>query len=88
MLAQANGLGKAEEISSPEGAPRSAPDPWMSSLRRTCYAWEVELEWDPNKEARNRAKHGVSFKEAETVFDDPLRIPIAIPTTPWTSGGI
>jgi uncharacterized DUF497 family protein len=32
----------------------------------------AEFEWDPNKEARNRAKHGVSFKEAETVFDDPL----------------
>ena len=36
----------------------------------------MEFEWDPNKEARNRAKHGVSFhgvsfKEAETVFDDP-----------------
>jgi hypothetical protein len=60
--------GKAEEISSPEGAPRSAPDLWMSSLPRTGYAWELEFEWDPNKEAR--AKHGVSFKEAETVFDD------------------
>ena len=26
----------------------------------------------PSKEAANQAKHGVSFKEAETVFEDPL----------------
>lgn len=30
------------------------------------------FEWDPAKEARNRRKHGVSFAEAATVFDDPL----------------
>jgi uncharacterized DUF497 family protein len=32
----------------------------------------VGFDWDHEKEARNRAKLGVSFKEAETVFDDPL----------------
>ena len=30
------------------------------------------FEWDRNKEAQNRTKHGVSFREAATVFDDPL----------------
>ena len=30
------------------------------------------FEWDPQKAARNLAKHGVSFEEAATVFGDPL----------------
>jgi hypothetical protein len=30
------------------------------------------FEWNPNKAAGNLAKHGVSFEEAVTVFDDPL----------------
>lgn len=30
-------------------------------------------ERDPKKEAANRRKHGVSFEEGKTVFDDPLR---------------
>jgi len=28
--------------------------------------------WDPEKQTRNRTKHGVSFEEASTVFDDQL----------------
>jgi uncharacterized protein len=32
----------------------------------------VFFEWDPRKEAQNRRKHGVSFREAATVFGDPL----------------
>jgi len=28
-------------------------------------------EWDPRKNAENRAKHGISFEEAKDVFDDP-----------------
>ena len=31
-----------------------------------------EFEWDPAKAASNLAKHGVSFEEASTSFDDPL----------------
>ena len=31
-----------------------------------------EFEWDPAKAARNLAKHGVSFEEAATSFDDAL----------------
>lgn len=31
----------------------------------------MEFEWDPAKEAINRAKHGFTFQDAATVFDDP-----------------
>lgn len=30
----------------------------------------MRFEWDPNKAAGNVRKHGVSFEEASTVFDD------------------
>jgi uncharacterized protein len=30
----------------------------------------IAFEWDPRKERTNRRKHGVSFAEARTVFDD------------------
>lgn len=32
----------------------------------------MEFSWDENKAASNLSKHGVSFEEAKTVFDDPL----------------
>jgi uncharacterized DUF497 family protein len=32
----------------------------------------LRFEWDPQKAARNLAKHGVPFEEAATVFGDPL----------------
>ncbi|MDX2040620.1 MAG: BrnT family toxin [Acidobacteriota bacterium] len=32
----------------------------------------MKFEWDSNKAALNLAKHGISFTEAETVFDDPF----------------
>ena len=34
----------------------------------------MQFEWDPRKAAENLLKHGVSFHEAATVFDDPLAI--------------
>lgn len=34
----------------------------------------MKFEWDENKAARNLSKHGVSFEEAKTVFDDPLYV--------------
>lgn len=34
----------------------------------------MKFEWDESKAARNLSKHGVSFGEAKTVFDDPLYI--------------
>ena len=33
-----------------------------------------EFDWDPAKAESNRAKHGVSFEEAMTVFHDPLAL--------------
>jgi hypothetical protein len=30
----------------------------------------LKFEWDPAKESSNIKKHGVSFEEARTVFDD------------------
>ena len=32
----------------------------------------LSFEWDPRKAADNEKKHGVGFKEATTVFGDPL----------------
>jgi uncharacterized DUF497 family protein len=34
----------------------------------------MAYELDENKEATNLSKHGVSFEEAKTVFDDPLYV--------------
>jgi len=32
----------------------------------------LNFEWDPQKAAKNLAKHGISFQEAESVFGDGL----------------
>jgi uncharacterized DUF497 family protein len=32
---------------------------------------KLEFEWDPQKAKKNLKKHGVSFEEASTIFDDP-----------------
>lgn len=32
---------------------------------------QLEFEWDTAKSSSNRKKHGVSFEEAQTVFNDP-----------------
>ena len=32
----------------------------------------MTFTWDPQKAVENRKKHGVDFREAATVFDDPL----------------
>ncbi len=34
----------------------------------------MNFEWDENKAVINLSKHGVSFEEAKTVFDDPLYV--------------
>ncbi|AFY36413.1 BrnT family toxin [Calothrix sp. PCC 7507] len=34
----------------------------------------MNFEWDENKAVINLSKHGVSFAEAKTVFDDPLYV--------------
>ena len=32
----------------------------------------LEFEWDAAKAASNQRKHGITFKEASTVFGDPM----------------
>jgi uncharacterized DUF497 family protein len=39
----------------------------------------VEFEWDPSKAAANARKHGVSFEEAASAFEDELALVIADP---------
>ncbi len=34
----------------------------------------MEFEWNPEKAAINQKKHGVSFREATAVFNDPLSV--------------
>ena len=34
----------------------------------------MDFSWHPDKAAHNLRKHGVSFLEAGTVFDDPLAV--------------
>ena len=36
----------------------------------------MKFEWDENKNEANRIKHGVSFEEAETVFEDERSVTI------------
>ena len=39
----------------------------------------MEFEWDATKAALNLRKHGISFAEATTVFNDPLSITVDDP---------
>jgi uncharacterized protein len=39
----------------------------------------VRFNWDPDKNVRNREKHGVTFEEAKTVFEDDLFVSFADP---------
>jgi uncharacterized protein len=34
----------------------------------------MQFEWNESKAERNLSKHGVSFEEAKTVFEDPLYV--------------
>lgn len=38
------------------------------------YNRDVRFEWDPRKARENLRKHGVSFREASTVFFDSLSV--------------
>ena len=39
----------------------------------------MKFQWDPRKAARSLIRHGVAFKEASTVFGDPLASTILDP---------
>jgi uncharacterized DUF497 family protein len=34
----------------------------------------MKFEWDEKKNLKNQEKHGISFEEAQEVFNDPLQI--------------
>ena len=36
----------------------------------------MKFEWDPAKNKSNRRKHGITFEEAKTVFQDKMAIEI------------
>jgi uncharacterized protein len=42
----------------------------------------VVFEWDPAKAAANKRKHGVSFEDAATCFQDPLALILDDPRYP------
>lgn len=39
----------------------------------------MQFEWDRGKSAENREKHGVTFEEGATAFEDPLSLTILDP---------
>ncbi|MBU0655690.1 MAG: BrnT family toxin [Gammaproteobacteria bacterium] len=39
----------------------------------------MQFEWDEKKAEINQHKHGVSFDEAVTAFDDPLEMTVSDP---------
>ena len=44
----------------------------LPGLRPTVRMDSMDFEWDAAKAETNLVKHGVSFKEAATVFGDPF----------------
>ena len=40
---------------------------------------DMVFEWDEEKAKRNEVKHGVTFGEAKTVFNDPFALTISDP---------
>ena len=49
----------------------------MNGARLVRHIMELTFEWDEEKDLSNQRKHGVSFAEAKTVFNDPRSITIA-----------
>jgi uncharacterized DUF497 family protein len=46
---------------------------WPAKARGLPSSQWDDVRWDRDKARRNRAKHGVSYWEAQTVLRDPLR---------------
>jgi uncharacterized DUF497 family protein len=49
------------------------PRPWKGARAFSVYT-VIRFEWHDGKAASNRIKHGVSFEEAITAFDDPFAL--------------
>lgn len=41
----------------------------------------MEFEFDPDKSAANRDKHGIDFADAQALWHDPMRVEIPARTT-------
>jgi uncharacterized DUF497 family protein len=54
---------------------RTSIDFSLTSLSKNG-GYRLKFEWDPEKNDVNQKKHGVSFEEAETVFEDEQAITI------------
>ena len=52
---------------------------WASAFRLGGCPMGLVVEWDERKAELNIAKHGVTFREAATVFADPLSSTIPDP---------
>ena len=50
------------------------PDRFLDICIYYTYLVAVEAEWDPAKARSNLAKHGISFSDADSVFDDEFAI--------------
>ena len=46
----------------------------MARVEFPCYRKWVRFSWDAKKARENRRKHGVSFEEAATCFEDPKAV--------------
>jgi uncharacterized protein len=51
---------------------RGGVAPALAARRLLYYISYVNFAWDTKKAARNLEKHGVSFEEAQTAFEDEL----------------
>lgn len=40
---------------------------------------DLVFEWDEPKATRDEAKHGVTFEEAKTIFNDPFALTVSDP---------
>lgn len=40
----------------------------------------MEFEYDPEKSAKNKEKHGVNFGEAQVLWEDPFRLEVPAKT--------
>ena len=48
-------------------------------ILRNRQSVELSFEWHAAKAAENLKKHGISFEEAKTIFNDPFSITVADP---------
>ena len=57
------------------------PDSRLDARGHAAHIRHMRLEFDPDKEAANLAKHGVDFSTVLKVFEDPQPIDLSEPAT-------